>query len=111
MGIEELIDALSKSERHALESHLIRLMQHVIKWHCQPERRSRSWRNTIENARESIVEIQEDTPSLTNEVIKSIWDRALRKAHREAENDVDRAIPSMPLTWDEVFAAEYPLDR
>ena len=29
-GLEELIDALSRSERRALESHLKRLMRHVI---------------------------------------------------------------------------------
>jgi hypothetical protein len=55
-GLEELIDALSRSERRALESHLMRLMQHVITWKCQPDLRSRSWVNTIANARESIAE-------------------------------------------------------
>jgi len=109
-GIEELIDALSRSERRALESHLIRLMQHVIKWKYQPERRRRSWQNTIANARESIAEIQEDTPSLTNEVIQGIWERALRKAHREAESELDMPIPSMSLEWDEVFANAFTLD-
>jgi hypothetical protein len=32
-GLEELIDALSRSEERALESRLIRLMQQIIKWH------------------------------------------------------------------------------
>ena len=31
-GLEELIDALSRSEKRALRSQLIRLMSHVIKW-------------------------------------------------------------------------------
>lgn len=109
-GLEELIDALSRSERRALESHLIRLMQHIIKWKYQPERRSRSWQNTIANARESIAEIQEDTPSLTNEVIQGMWERALRKAHREAESELDVPIPSVSLGWDEVFANPFALD-
>lgn len=39
-GIEELIDALARADRRALRSHLIRLMQHVLKWRLQPERRS-----------------------------------------------------------------------
>lgn len=109
-GIEELIDALFRSERRALESHLIWLMQHIIKWKYQPERRSRSWQNTIANARESIAEIQEDTPSLTNEVIQGMWERALRKAHREAESELDMPIPSMSLGWDEVFANSFTLE-
>ncbi len=108
-GIEELVDALSRSERRALESHLIRLMQHIIKWKYQPERRGRSWQNTIANARESIAELQEDTPSLTNEVIHGIWDRTLRKAHREAESELDLSLPPIPLTWSDVFEAEYTI--
>lgn len=109
-GIEELIDALSRSERRALENHLVRLMQHIIKWRVQPDKRSRSWQSTIANAREAITEIQEDTPSLTDDVIKRLWERTLRKARREAEGDMDRAIPPLLLTWDEVFATEYTLE-
>ena len=108
-GIEALIDALSRSERRALEGHIIRLMQHVIKWKFQPERRSRSWQNTIVNARESIADIQEDTPSLTKEVIQSTWEQALRKAHREAESELDMAIPPMSLRWEEVFETQYTI--
>ena len=34
-GIEELVDALSRADRRALKSHLVRLMAHVIKWQTQ----------------------------------------------------------------------------
>jgi len=40
IGIEEIIEALARADRRALESYLIRLMQHSIKWRVQPERRS-----------------------------------------------------------------------
>ena len=109
-GLEELIDALSRSDRRALESQLSRLMQHIIKWKCQPTRQSRSWQNTITNAREAIAEIQEDTPSLTDAVIRRLWERTLRKAHRDAEGDMDQSIPPMPLTWEEVFTQDYSLE-
>ena len=38
-GLEELIGALARADKWALESHLIHVMQHVIKWKMQPERR------------------------------------------------------------------------
>ncbi len=41
-SLEELIDTLSKSEKRALKSQLVRLMLHIIKWQTQPERRSLS---------------------------------------------------------------------
>jgi hypothetical protein len=110
LGLEELIDALSRSDRRALEQHLIRLMQHIIKWKAQPERRSRSWVATIRNAREAIREIQEDTPSLTEDRIRQRWDACVRKAHREAEGDIDRDIPQTELSWTEVFEAPYTLE-
>jgi hypothetical protein len=39
-GIEELIEALSRSDKRALKSQLIRLMMHIIKWKSQPKKRS-----------------------------------------------------------------------
>jgi hypothetical protein len=64
---------------------------------------------TIYNAREAIRELQEDTPSLTDDRIRHRWDTCLRKAHREAEGDTDRDIPQMGLSWEEVFEAAYTL--
>lgn len=89
-GIEELICALSRSERRALRSRLIRLMAHVIKWECQPDRRSWSWVGTIADARVEIREIREETPSPNDEVIRSLWDSAVRSARREARGEVVR---------------------
>src|SRR5947207_11835133 len=63
-GIEELIDALARSEKRALKSQLVRLMVHVLKWKEQLKQRSRSWAASIVNAREEIADIQAETPSL-----------------------------------------------
>ena len=64
IGIKELIEALACADRRALESYLIRLMQHIIKWHVQPEHRSPSWATTIRTVRRQIVRLQCDTPNL-----------------------------------------------
>ena len=109
LGLEELIDALSRADQRALEQHLSRLMQHIITWKAQPKRRSRRWVATIRNAREAIQEIQEDTPSLTDERLRQRWEACLRKAHREAEGEINRDIPQMELSWEEVFGAPYTL--
>jgi hypothetical protein len=53
-GLGEFIDALARADKRALESHLIRVVQHVITWKMQPERRSRSWMWTIRNGRKEI---------------------------------------------------------
>ena len=110
-GLEELIDALARSDRRALRSHLIRLMQHIIKWRHQPENRSRSWLATIHNARNEIAGLRADTPSLTRRVIEEMWENCLEAAVNEAEGEMDLSLPPLTLKWDDVFETEYTLDR
>ncbi len=107
LGIEELIDALSRSERRALRSQLIRLMKHVLKWLAQPEQRSRSWVGSIRSARREIRDIQEETPSLTDDVIRAMWEACLEAARDEAQIEMNQETAIDSLSWDEVFATEY----
>ena len=107
-GIEELTDALARADKRALESHLIRVMQPIIKWKMQPEQRSRSWIRSIRNGRKDIRKLQRDTPSLTDQLIRQQhWDDCLDSAMGEAEGDMDRDLPPLTLTWQEVFDDEY----
>ena len=108
-GLEQLIDALSRSERRALESHLKRLMTHVIKWKVQPERRSRSWRSTILSTRQEIARLQRRMPSLNRRAIEEDWDELMELARLEAEGETNLDIPPLTLTWQEVFEDEYVL--
>ena len=66
-GVEQLIDAMARSDRRAVKSQLARLMKHIIKWKTQVPRRSLSWVRTINNARVEIRYIQEETPSIAKE--------------------------------------------
>jgi len=109
-GLEELIDALARSERRALRSQLIRVMQHIVQWQVQPERRSWSWVATIRNARREIVDIQHETPSLTRRIIEAMWDDCLAAARDAAAGEMNRPVPSRPLTWAEVFETDYTVE-
>jgi hypothetical protein len=106
-GLEELIDALARSDRRALRSQLIRLMQHILKWQLQPDRHSWSWVATIRNARREIADLQQETPSLTRRVLEAMWDDCLAAARDAAAGEMNRPVPPLPLTWDEVFVTEY----
>lgn len=106
-GLEELIDALARSEKRALKSQLARLMLHVLKWKLQPEKRTRSWLASIHNARQEIADIQEETASLTRSVIDRMWDKCLLTAKRDAEGEMDTQLPDVTLSWEQVFETEY----
>jgi hypothetical protein len=108
-GIEELIEALSRSEKRALKSQLVRLMLHIIKWQSQPEKRSRSWVASIKNARDEMADIQDETPSLNNAVIESLWDKAFIIAKRDAEAEMGKKSEVQSVSWEEAFEDEYEL--
>jgi len=107
VGLNELIEAMARSDKRALKSQLIRLMCHIIKWKCQPDKRSRSWIFTIIDAREEIRDTQSEVPSLNRDYIELIWDKCFQKAVRQAEGEMDMDCDLNSLSWAEVFETEY----
>lgn len=65
--IEE-VEAMGRSEKRALESRLIVLITHLLKWKYQPVRRGKSWELTIREQRLRINKILRDNPSLKREI-------------------------------------------
>ncbi|CAD5965900.1 hypothetical protein PCC9214_03491 [Planktothrix tepida] len=109
-GLESLIEAMGRNDRRALKSQLIRLMVHVIKWKCQPQKRSSSWAISILSSRREIEDIQEEVPSLNRDFIESIWDKCFQAAVKEAELEMRKVkCHFTSLTWSEVFEDEYIL--
>lgn len=87
--IEELQD-LGESNKTAIESHLIILMMHMLKQTLQPEKASKSWNDSIENARAQIEHIIEKNPSLKNypsQVYMKCYPSALRRAAKQMGKD------------------------
>ncbi|MBI3950738.1 MAG: DUF29 domain-containing protein [Acidobacteria bacterium] len=107
-GIEELIEALSRSDKRALRSQLIRLMTHIIKWKTQPEGRSRSWAAMIASARVEIAEMLESEPSLKPLIPAWLTD-LFDKATYIAEKEMNQKTALTELSWQEVFDEEYDL--
>jgi Domain of unknown function DUF29 len=109
IGTTELMESMGKIDRRAVKSHLAVLMMHIIKWKTQSHKRSNSWLQTIDNARDEIRDIQEDTPSITDNVIGESWDVAWKRAVRNAEREMGEKSRVGNLTWREVFEEEYIL--
>jgi hypothetical protein len=106
-GLNELASAMGRAERNAVDSQLVRLMKHIIKWKLQPERRSVSWAVSIVNARYEISEAQEYEPSITDDVIRGMWAKAFTQAKKEAELEMQKKSTIETLSWDEVFNESY----
>jgi hypothetical protein len=111
LGLQTLIDAMSRSDRRAMESFLTLLMTHIIKWKSQPEKRSVSWAKTILNARREIKRIQRDSPSLNRNYLESIWNECFNDARQDAELDMQKKSTIETLSWNEVFNDDYNLTK
>lgn len=63
-NIAEEIESLGKRDRRELSSRLKVLLMHLLKWSCQPEKYTNSWRSTVKEQRRQIKAIFKDSPSL-----------------------------------------------
>ena len=61
-NIAEEISDVGSNEYDKLESALRVLLAHMLKWDHQPERRSRSWENTIGEQRDRARQPPHDNP-------------------------------------------------
>jgi hypothetical protein len=69
--IEE-IESLSRQERRELCNRLGVLLGHLLKWHYQPEARSKSWVYTMKEQRQEIQRHLKENPSLKPYVMEAI---------------------------------------
>lgn len=75
----EELESMGKSDKRELINRFAVLLVHLLKWHFQPERRSNSWKYTIEEQRGEVMDLLEDSPSLNHELKKRL-DRAYQRA-------------------------------
>jgi Domain of unknown function DUF29 len=106
--IEEL-EGLTKRDERALGSQLKRIMAHMLKQQHQPQRASRSWIDSIENGREEIADILEQSPSLRrilSGLMSKNYPRAVAQASRDTRLPVDQFPAQPPFTLEEVLRGE-----
>ena len=107
--VEEIED-MSKRQRHAIKSQLIRLLFHLLKWQYQHTQRSANWVSSIQDARTEIDLIIEDSPSLQGypaEVLESAYQKARRKDPENPAIDPAQFPPTCPWTAAQVLADEF----
>ncbi len=88
--IEE-IESLGKQQRQELRNRLSILIGHLLKWHYQQQRRSRSWLATIRIQRRETQELLQENPSLKPYLLE-----VLQKAYK---NGKDLAVTETNLPY------------
>lgn len=86
--IEE-IESMGASDKRALKSYFLRLVEHIFKlrdWEQERDRNKYKWRVEIRNFRREIELILEDSPSLNN-YLKDNYSKWFDKAIRDLKKD------------------------
>lgn len=110
--IEELED-IERSERRSLESNLIVVLTHLLKWQYQPEFRSGSWKGNIVEHRRRIRKALKDSPSLKlyfEEVFAECYTAAVEQASAETGLSVEIFPQICPYTAVEVLDSNFLAD-
>ena len=101
------IGALGGRERRELGTRLKILTMHLLKWQFQPQRRSKSWRGTINDQRDEIEQLLEEDPSLHRE-IEALIGKRYRIARANAAAETGLALRTFPSRCP--YAADQILD-
>lgn len=110
--IAEEIEDVGKTESRELQSRLAVLLAHLLKWQFQPERRSRSWTNTIRTQRKEALSVLDEAPSLRRRFddtkwVDLVWSRARTQAEAETGIDFDAFPASCPWPMLSVLEEEF----
>jgi hypothetical protein len=109
-NIAEEIESMGRSDRRELQSRLVVLTMHLLKWRQQPGIRSRSWSATIDEQRLQIENVMAESPSLRPAAAGMLAQAyAIARARTIAETGLaDDAFPATcPFTVAEVLSGSF----
>jgi hypothetical protein len=109
-NIIEEIETMGRSEYRALESRLTVLLQHLLKWKFQSERRSKSWELSIDEQRIRFDRLLRENPSLKsalNTILTDAYRLAVVKAAKETKFDKKRFPAVCPWSLEEITDSEF----
>jgi len=109
-NVAEELEGLARSDRRALKSHLAILIEHLLKWELQKDRRSNSWKSSIANARDAVSELLEETPSLERELedaATKAFSRARRTVAAETGIKIELLPSQLPYAVDQLLDEKF----
>jgi hypothetical protein len=107
--IEE-IECMGRSEKRALESNLVILLMHLLKYKYHPEKRTNSWLSTIFEHRRRLNKNLQDSPSLKKYFAENFME-CYQDARQLAALETGLTLDTFPvesfLTADECLNQEF----
>ena len=108
--VAEEIHDMGVSQRREAVSRLRVLLTHLIQWKVQPDRRSRSWSNTIETQRDELLLLLQQMPSVRHalqEQLEAAYGYASRKALKQTGLLNNPLSEKCPFTLSQILDIEF----
>ncbi len=106
----EEVESMGRNERNAMESRLSLLLMRLMKWQWQPEKRGKSWIQTIREQRKAIRKILKNCASLRGhvpEMLAEAWAEARDDAAFETELPLSIFPETCPWSLDTQILADW----
>jgi hypothetical protein len=94
-NLAEELEGMAHNEERALESYLVVLLSHLLKYRYQADKVTGSWEASIENSRERIAKLLRRSPSL-----KSKMEELFRDAHLLARREAGAEMGLRKREWE-----------
>lgn len=113
LDLTNLIDevlSVGASDKREIRSRMSVILTHLLKWKYQPGARSNSWRGTLDEQRESVRQVLDDSPSLKRypvDIFQSCYPSARLKASEETGIDFTLFPETAPFTVEQALDLDY----
>ena len=104
------IEGLTQNQKQALKNNLRVVLMHLLKYQYQPEKITNSWVNSINEHRDRIYDILDDSPSLEQYIrdeLSRVYGRARRRTSRETQKSLDVFPTECPFTIKQALDEDY----
>jgi hypothetical protein len=106
--LQEYLSDMAHRDRREVESRLITLVMHILKWVYQPDHRSRSWRSTILEQRRELGRAIGRGVLLNHAetVLPEVYPHVVERAASETDLPIKTFPAECPFTLDEILSFE-----
>lgn len=104
--LAEEVEDLGRSEKREIESRLVLIILHLLKWQFQPEKRKGGWEASIRVHRRRLKTILKENPSLTNypaAELTAAYDEARLGAEMETGLDYETFPEACPYVVEQIL--------
>jgi len=110
LNLREEIDEMGRREKRSIESNLVVLLLHLLKWEHQPTFRPSSWRGSIKEHRRRLRKDLQDSPSLAayaEEQLAECYDSSRTLASGETGLDEQSFPENCPYKLDQLLQIDF----